>query len=463
MQLGWFSRNGDRRFLGRAFTIAVSLILCANASACSSAATPSPATSVPATPATSVGSAAPSSTAPDLRGQVVTMATLYTGTDADNFLKALKPLTDSTGIVIKFTGTRDLLTYLAVAVDAGTPPDIGITSTPGSIQDWATKIPPLPADIVAAAKANLNSGWIALGSGPDGSLLALPDTAELKGIVWYSPKYFKQYGYTVPTTWDEYTALQDKMAKDGHAPWCVGIESGDASGWVVTDWIENFVLRMYGPDVWDQWVSHKILSSDPRILAAAQAVAAVWSKPGYILQSPSEIVSTAFQDAGLPVLDGKCMMYQLANFYNYYYVQAGATTGPDGDVNAFAIPPMTSQFGNPMEISGNFAIAFDSNPATVAVMRYFASSEYWNTLIGTNTVLSPWKTTDLTNDPVAIDQTFDQIMNAATVVRFDASDAMPSAVTAAAYHEGDVWAAGQETLAQMLANVDKAWPTATSP
>jgi alpha-glucoside transport system substrate-binding protein len=248
------------------------------------------------------------------------------------------------------------------------------------------------------------------------------------------------------------------MAKDGHAPWCIGIESGDASGWAVTDWIEQYVLRMYGPDVWDQWVKGQIKFTDPKIKAAAQAALAVWSKPGYVLQSPSQIVSTAFQDAGLPVLDGKCMMYQLANFYNYYYVQAKATTGPDGDVNAFPIPPMNSQFANPMVISGNYAIGFDSNPATVEVMRYFASTEYWNSLIGVNAVLSPWKATDLTKDPVAIDRVFDAILAKAGPVRFDGSDAMPSAVGAAFYHDGNQWAARQETLDQMLANIDKAWP-----
>ena len=35
--------------------------------------------------------------------------------------------------------------------------------------------------------------------------------------------------------------------------WCVGIESGAASGWPGTDWIEDIVLRQAGPDSYNQW------------------------------------------------------------------------------------------------------------------------------------------------------------------------------------------------------------------
>jgi alpha-glucoside transport system substrate-binding protein len=462
MELGWSSRDGGRPCRGKGATVA-SLLLCAIlVSACSAGATASPAasTAASASPAASTAaSASPAaSTAVDLHGKVVTISALYTGPDADNWLKSLKPLEDRTGIVIKYSGSRDAPTQLAVSVEAGTPPDIGITATPGVIQGWASKIPPLPADIVATANATLDKGWITLGSGPDGSLLGLPDVAEVKSLVWYSNKYFAQYGYTVPTTWADFTALQDRMVKDGHTPWCIGIESGDATGWPFTDWMEDWVLRTYGPDFYDQWVKHEIKFTDPRIKAVAQAVSDIWFKPGYVLQKRSQIASTAFQDAGLPILDGKCMMYRMANFYNYYFVQAKATSGPNGDVNAFYLPPMNDTYGKPLEISGNYAIAFTNKPETVEVMRYFASPEYWNTLIKSNGVLSPNKTTDASLDPIEIDRVFDKILATSGPVRFDASDAMPSAVGLAFYRESAQYVSGQETLDQMLANIESKWP-----
>jgi alpha-glucoside transport system substrate-binding protein len=46
---------------------------------------------------------------------------------------------------------------------------------------------------------------------------------------------------------DEMKALSDKIVADGGKPWCNGIESGTATGWPVTDWMEDFVLRRDGP------------------------------------------------------------------------------------------------------------------------------------------------------------------------------------------------------------------------
>ena len=48
------------------------------------------------------------------------------------------------------------------------------------------------------------------------------------------------------------------MIANGDTPFCVGIESGEATGWPMTDWIEDFVLRRSGPDVFEQWVNGEI-------------------------------------------------------------------------------------------------------------------------------------------------------------------------------------------------------------
>ena len=44
-----------------------------------------------------------------------------------------------------------------------------------------------------------------------------------------------------------------------------GIESGVATGWPITDWFEDFMLRINGPDVYDQWVNHEIPFNDPKV------------------------------------------------------------------------------------------------------------------------------------------------------------------------------------------------------
>ena len=42
---------------------------------------------------------------------------------------------------------------------------------------------------------------------------------------------------------EELFALSDQIVKDGGTPWCIGLESGDATGWPATDWVEDIMLR----------------------------------------------------------------------------------------------------------------------------------------------------------------------------------------------------------------------------
>ena len=45
-----------------------------------------------------------------------------------------------------------------------------------------------------------------------------------------------------------------QIKADGTTPWGIGLNSGAGSeGWPGTDWIEDFVLRQSGPDVYDAW------------------------------------------------------------------------------------------------------------------------------------------------------------------------------------------------------------------
>ena len=106
------------------------------------------------------------------------------------------------------------------------------------------------------------------------------------------------------------------MIANGDTPFCVGIESGEATGWPMTDWIEDFVLRRSGPEVFEQWVEPR----DPvRLPAAGRRRASVydlWSKDGAVFGGTQNIAATPFAEAGLPLLEGDCMMHRQGNFYS---------------------------------------------------------------------------------------------------------------------------------------------------
>src|SRR5204862_5346606 len=97
--------------------------------------------------------------------------------------------------------------------------------------------------------------WIDLAS-YNGKPVGIFIKAALKGLIWYNPKQYK--GPTPPKSWDELQTWSQQTASSGTTPWCIGLESGAASGWPGTDWIEDIVLRQAGPDKYDQWYQGKL-------------------------------------------------------------------------------------------------------------------------------------------------------------------------------------------------------------
>jgi len=59
--------------------------------------------------------------------------------------------------------------------------------------------------------------------------------------------------------------LMDDMVADGSTPWCVGIESGAATGWPATDWMEELMLRTTSPENYDKWVAGELKFASPEV------------------------------------------------------------------------------------------------------------------------------------------------------------------------------------------------------
>ena len=57
----------------------------------------------------------------------------------------------------------------------------------------------------------------------DGQVFGAPHHGISKGLIWYPKAAFDAAGYTVPQTWAELIKLTEKIAADGHEPWCIGV------------------------------------------------------------------------------------------------------------------------------------------------------------------------------------------------------------------------------------------------
>ena len=401
----------------------------------------------------------------NLKGKTVTV---YTGivTPEDALLKKTwAPFEKCTGATIKGEFDKTFEAQILVRAKAGNLPDIGIIPQPGLLQTLVKtgKAVPASKETEDMVDKNFSESWKAYGT-VDGKFYAPPQNANMKSLVWYSPKEFKDKGYTVPTTLDELKSLSDKIASTGKKPWCAGISSGEATGWVVTDWMEDMMLRTAGPEAYDKWVNHETPFNSAESTAALDAVGEYLKNDKYVnggLGDVKSIASTTFQDAGIPITKGTCSLHRQASFYAANWPK-GTTVAPDGDVFAFYLPGKTAD-DKPVLGAGEFMLAFRDAPEVHAFQTYVASTTWANLSEegGGGRCVTPNKNADPAKaagcsdiDRLAITT----LQDPKTVFRFDGSDQMPSAVGSNSFwKQATSWITGQSTK-DTVDKIEASWP-----
>ena len=190
-------------------------------------------------------------------GTEVEMYTTIVSPEADLFQESFLDFEECTGILINWNGSQEFEAQLPVRVAGGTAPYLAIFPQPGLLAAMVAtgEMVPASAAVAASVDANYTPDWKNYGT-VDGTFYAAPLGANVKSFVWYSPKTFADNGWAIPTTWAELLALSDTIAATDVQPWCVGFGSGEATGWVGTDWMEDLMLRFQDAATYDQWVSN---------------------------------------------------------------------------------------------------------------------------------------------------------------------------------------------------------------
>ena len=401
----------------------------------------------------------------DLSGRTVKIYTGIVAPEDTAQKNSYQPFENCTGVRVDYEGDDSFERQILIRVKAGHPPDLAVVPQPGLLKQLVAtgRAVPAPAGTEADVDRFWSRDWKAYGT-VGGTFYAAPMGASVKSLVWYSPKEFTAKGYTVPKTLDELKALSDKIAATGKKPWCAGIGSGEATGWPVTDWMEDFMLRTAGPEEYDKWVNHTIAFNSAEPTAALDAAGAYLKNPKYVnggFGDVKSIASTQFQDGGQPILKGNCSFHRQASFYAANWPK-GTTVSPTGDVFAFYLPGKT-EADKPVLGGGEFMLAFRDAPEVHAFQTFVASATWANLAEegGGGRAVTPNKTADPAKctgcsdiDKLAISV----LQDPKAVFRFDGSDAMPAAVGSNSFwKQATNWITGQDTKTT-LDNIEKAWP-----
>ena len=287
--------------------------------------------------------AAPSAAAPSTAasaGASVATGTIHMGSNHSDpgekgAMEAInKAFTDATGITtvlntVDHNTFQDQLTnYL------GATPDTAYTWFSGfRLKFFADQGFNIPIDDVwAKVKSNFTDGFAQSVVGNDGKVYGIP-VDYYPWAVFYRKDVFADKGYTVPTTWDEFIALCQKMQGDGLTP----IAFGDKDGWPAMGTFDILNLRLNGYDFHTQLLAGGQKWTDPKVTTVFQQ----WAK--MIPFQAKDYAGLTWQQAADTLVQKKSGMYLLGLFVS---AQFQATNKPE-DIAAldfFPFPNLGTQY-----------------------------------------------------------------------------------------------------------------------
>jgi raffinose/stachyose/melibiose transport system substrate-binding protein len=138
-----------------------------------------------------------------------------------------------------------------------------------------------------------------------GKMLSLPTEFNLEGV-WYNKKIFADNNVSVPKTWDQLVAAAAKLKAAGVQPFAAsGIQ-----GWPITRLVGNYIFSTLGANAMANVIDGKAKLTDPKYVAAAQAVADLGAK-GYF---GSGVGSLDYTPAEQLFLQGKAAMFYMGSW-----------------------------------------------------------------------------------------------------------------------------------------------------
>lgn len=397
----------------------------------------------------------------------VTILGAFGGEEAELFRESLREFEEETGISIEYTGDQDFTNTIRLRTSSGQAPDIAIFPQPGGLLELSEEGFIQPIDTYLdydAIDRTLIPGFLDAVR-LNGRVYGAPMRMAVKSLVWFPLEEYEAGGYNMePANLDELAEVAEEIRADGVTPWCMGWESGQGTGWVGTDWIEEYMLRLWGPEVYDQWVSNDIPFNDERVIAAFDALGEMLDIEDNVLGGRSGVLATAFSDAMLPAWEDppRCMLERQGNFVTGFFPD-NILSDLDNQVGLFVFPPGgedAEYSGQPILGGGDLAALMNGDdPDSIAVMEFITSDEFGGPWAAGGGWLSPHRTFDADHYADEITRTTADIVAEADVFRFDGSDMMPNAVGGGTFWHGMVeWLAGEKTSEQATTDIENSWP-----
>ncbi|MBK8020705.1 MAG: carbohydrate ABC transporter substrate-binding protein [Chloroflexi bacterium] len=392
---------------------------------------------------------------------VISFLTVWSGEDElPNWENMVRPFTEETGCRIEVESTRDIVPVLTTRVEAGNPPDVAGVPSFGAIRTFLEEGDVQPLDFLDMDQMQSQFGevWTELGTFND-TLYGIFPRANVKSLIWYSPPAFEAAGYEVPATWDGLLDLCEQIEDDGAACFSIGLESGAASGWPATDWIEDIMLRTNSVETYDQWVNHEIEWTGEEITDAWERFGEIVGNENYVYGGSAAALSTNFGEAPCALFTEPpgAYLHRQASFIQSFIMDCpgGENLVPGEDFDFFMFPPIEDEFGTPALGAADLFVAFSDRPEVQQLMEFLTSPEaMMGWLEGGGSGIATNREFPLDAYPDALTRRAAEVLQEATAFRFDASDQMPGDVNQAFWTGALNFVQNPDDQATVLENIE---------
>ena len=383
----------------------------------------------------------------------------------DGLTQQMEAKAQEAGIEVSIERVDSIDKVIKTRIEAGDPPDIALLPQPGVVGSIVELGAAFPLDDVldmSALEESMVPGTLEAGTFED-QLYGLLISMNVKSLLFYPKKAFEQAGYEVPTTLDELTALADQIKQDGGTPWCLTMESGDATGWVATDWFEELVLRVAGQEGYEQWVTHETPFDSPEVRDAAAYFEQVAFPEGNVLGGRQAIAATPFAEAARPMFaqgGPNCWLLKQGSFFvapDFLPEQIWANVDEELGVATF---PGGDAAGTEYVLGGgDLAMLFSDSEDAKTAMNLLSEADVASEVVKGSSFISPHKDFDASLYQNETLRTIAEQAYGSTAFLYDGSDRMPAEVGAGSFwKQMTAWIIGDQSLDDTLKNIDDSWP-----
>ena len=303
----------------------------------------------------------------------------YFGFEEEYLQKELDLIGKDLDIRIKYFPVIDVETHIVENYEDGDIPDIAIMPNPQGVTNLGERSIAVPIenviqadylnrvypkhliDITTSLETGINYGaWLRL----------FPNS-----LIWYNVSKYEEIGSPEFNSYNELLLFTSEISERGKEPWCLDSESGVASGWITTNWVEDLLLATYGPEVYDEWWKLEIEASSNTMLSVFLDLGSLTFGSDNVYGGSLRLTSKEFINLPKALMDkdSPCIFSWMGHFLNSYFPEQYSF---GTDYNFFQFP--SEDYKGSVVGIGDSLVLLNDDAVVIEVLKRLIRSDFGN-------------------------------------------------------------------------------------